>query len=64
MGGILFAGIIVFGPFTGGCGNVIRMIGPSWLTGNFTHGIIYIVPITTGGFFGAFYYFDNFEEEL
>ena len=64
IGGVLFAGIIAFGPYTGGCGNIIRMIGPSLLTGNFVHGITYIVPILTGGCFGAFYYFDNFDEEL
>ena len=56
-------GIVSIGPFTGGCGNMVRMIGPSLLTGNFMDGITYIVCLLTGGCFGAFYYFDNFEEQ-
>ena len=53
---VILFGTIAFGPLTGSCVNLVRILGPHTLSGEFSDFFIYIIASVSGGVFGAFYY--------
>lgn len=53
---VILFGTVAFGPFTGACINIVRILGPHTLSGDFSDLFIYIIASVSGGVFGAFYY--------
>jgi glycerol uptake facilitator-like aquaporin len=56
IGGVILAGTISFGPYTGACINPIRIIGPSIVSGFYENQLIFWFAHIAGGLFGSFYY--------
>ncbi len=56
LGGVVLIATLTFGPYTGGCINFMRVLGPVIVSGKFDNLLMYGLSSLTGSLFGAFYY--------